>query len=80
MAKTFIKGAAILGAAGVVTKILGFIFRIPLVSMISAQAMAFYNPAYYIYIFFVTLATSGIPIAVSRMVSERVTLDRYAER
>lgn len=52
MAKTFIKGAAILGAAGVVTKILGFIFRIPLVSMISAQAMAFYNPAYYIYIFF----------------------------
>ena len=35
MAKTFIKGAAILGAAGVVTKILGFIFRIPLVSMIS---------------------------------------------
>lgn len=79
MAKTFIKGAAILGAAGVVTKILGFIFRIPLVSMISAQAMAFYNPAYYIYIFFVTLATSGIPIAVSRMVSERVTLDRYAD-
>lgn len=77
--KTFIKGAAILGAAGIITKIIGFIFRIPLVNMIKSSSMAYYNPAYYIYSFFVTLATSGIPVAISRMVSERVTLNHYQE-
>ena len=65
--KTFVKGAVILGAAGIFVKIMGFIFRIPLVNMIDSRAMAYYNPAYYVYVFFVTLATSGSPVAVSRM-------------
>lgn len=77
--KTFVRGAAVLGAAGVMVKIIGFIFRIPLVNMIKSSSMAYYNPAYYIYIFFVTLATSGIPVAISRMVSERTTLNHYQE-
>ena len=77
--KTFVKGAVILGAAGIFVKIMGFIFRIPLVNMIDSRAMAYYNPAYYVYVFFVTLATSGIPVAVSRMVSERVTLNNYED-
>lgn len=77
--KSFVTGAAILGVAGLFVKIMGFIFRIPLVNLIKSDAMAYYNPAYYIYVFFVTLATTGFPVAISRMVSERVTVNDYVE-
>ena len=75
--KSFVKGAAILGAAGLLVKILGAVFRIPLGNMVSESSMAYYQPAYYIYTFFIVIATSGIPVAISRMVSERVVKEDY---
>ncbi len=74
---SFVKGAAILGAAGLLVKVLGAVFRIPLGNMVSETAMAYYQPAYYIYTFFIVIATSGIPVAISRMVSERVVVGDY---
>lgn len=76
---SLVKGAAILGAAGLIVKILGAVFRLPLANMIGATGMAFYSPAYYTYTTFVTIATSGIPVAISKMVSERITVGNYAE-
>ncbi len=77
--KTFVKGAAILGIAGIIVKILGAVFRIPLGNMVSESSMAYYQPAYYIYTFFVVIATSGIPVAISRLVSEQATIGNYRE-
>lgn len=76
---TFVKGAAILGAAGLIVKFLGAVFRLPLAAMIGATGMAYYSPAYYTYTVFVTIATSGIPVAISKMVSERVTVGNFEE-
>jgi len=45
----FIKGAAILGVAGVVIKLLGAIFRIPLTNWIGDDGMSYYGFAYSIY-------------------------------
>ncbi len=75
--KSFVKGAAILGAAGLVVKILGAVFRIPLGNMVSESSMAYYQPAYYIYTFFIVIATSGLPVAISRMVSARTVVQDY---
>ena len=77
--KTLIKGAATLGAAGLIVKLLGAAFRIPLVNWIGDTGMANYNPAYYIYNFFIILATAGIPVAISKMVSERMAVGDFAE-
>ena len=77
--KSFVQGAAILAAAGLLVKVLGAIFRIPLANMIGDNGMAYYSPAYYVYNFFLTLATAGIPVAISRMVSERVTFGQFGE-
>lgn len=77
--KSFLKGAAILGVAGIIVKLLGAIFRIPLGNMIGATGMSYYTPAYYIYTIFVVIATSGIPVAISKMVSERITVNHYGE-
>ncbi len=77
--KSFIQGAAVLAVAGLLVKVLGAIFKIPLGNMIGADGMAYYNPAYYVYNFFLTLATAGIPVAISRMVSERASFGQFRE-
>ncbi|MDR0853557.1 MAG: polysaccharide biosynthesis protein [Clostridiales Family XIII bacterium] len=73
--KTFMYGAVILSVAGAITKILGACFRIPLANWIGAEGMAYYNGAYPIYQLLLTIGTAGIPVAISRMVSERIAAD-----
>ena len=73
--KTFMYGAMILTAAGVISKILGACFRIPLGNMIGDEGMAYYEAAYPIYVLLLTVATTGIPVAISRMIAERISVD-----
>ena len=75
--QSLIKGATVLAIAGIVVKILGAVFRLPLVNWIGDTGMANYSPAYYIYSFLVILATSGLPVAISKMVSESVAMGNY---
>ncbi|MDR1136361.1 MAG: polysaccharide biosynthesis protein [Clostridiales Family XIII bacterium] len=75
--KTFFQGAVILAAAGVIIKALGAVFRIPLGNMISDLGMGYYQTAYTIYVMFLVLSNSGLPVAISRMVSERVAIGNY---
>ncbi|MCQ2561085.1 MAG: polysaccharide biosynthesis protein [Clostridia bacterium] len=77
--KSFIGGAVILGIAGIVIKVLGAFFRIPLTNIIGDDGMGYYQTAYPIYNLFLTLAIAGIPTAIARMVSERIALDRKYE-
>lgn len=69
--KTFLQGAIILGVAGVIVKILGAFFRIPLANMIGDEGMGYYQTAYPIYVFLLVLSTAGIPTAISKIVSEK---------
>ena len=73
------QGAVILGIAGIIIKVMGAFFRIPLANLIGDKGMGYYQTAYPIYVLFLTLATSGIPIAISKMVSERVAIDHHHE-
>lgn len=75
--KSFIQGAAILAAAGLLVKILGAAFKIPLGNWIGTVGIAYFTPAYNVYNFFLILATAGIPIAISKMVSERIAFGQY---
>lgn len=75
--KTFMQGAVILAAAGVVIKMMGAVFRIPLANLIGKQGMAYYQAAYPIYVLFQTISTAGIPVAISRMVSERIAVNNH---
>lgn len=73
----FVKGAAILSITGIVAKVLGAIFRIPLSNWIGADGMSYYGVAYPIYSFFLIIATAGLPVAISKMVSERIAIGDY---
>ena len=77
--KTFLKGAVVLGIAGIIIKFLGAVFRIPLANLIGDTGMAYYNGAYPIYVFLLTLSTAGIPTAISKLVSERDATGEYYE-
>ncbi|WP_053955552.1 putative polysaccharide biosynthesis protein [Inediibacterium massiliense] len=76
--KSFLKGAAILGIAGIIVKIMGAFFRIPLGNMIGEEGMGYYQASYPIYVFLLTISTAGIPTAISKLVSEKNAVgDRY---
>ena len=77
--KTFLKGAVIMGLAGIIIKFMGAIFRIPLGNIIGANGLAYYQGAYPIYVFLLTLSTAGIPTAISKMISEKRADDEYEE-
>ena len=67
----FLKGAAILGIAGVIVKILGAIYRIPLSNIISDEGMGYYQTAYPFYQLLLTLSTAGFPVAIAKLVSTK---------
>jgi stage V sporulation protein B len=47
--KSFVKGAAILAAAGLIAKIIGALYRIPLTHIIGDLGMGYYQQAYLLY-------------------------------
>lgn len=74
---TFVKGALITTLGIVIAKILGIIYVIPFHAIIGDEGGALYGYAYTIYTLFVSLASAGIPLAISRIVSEYQTMGYY---
>ena len=68
--QSLLKGSLILGLAGIIAKFLGFFFRWPLIMLIGDTGIGYYQLSYPLYMFFVAMA-SGVPIAISKMISER---------
>lgn len=74
---SFVKQAAILAVASMLVRVIGFIYRVPLTNIIGDEGMGLYASGYYIYIFFLILSSAGLPVAISKMVSERTSLRQY---
>lgn len=64
----------------ILCKIIGLIYVIPFNAMISTSAGALYSYAYNIYVIFLSLSTTGVPLAVSKIVSEYDSLEYYNTR
>ncbi len=77
--QTFLQGAFILVAANSLVKIIGAIFKIPLTYLIHEDGMGIFNTAYIMYTWMFVIATAGLPIAVSKMVSESVARNNRPE-
>lgn len=73
---TFFGGAAILAMGILVVKVIGLFYKIPLVNIIGSEESADFNNAYNIYSVLLTISTAGLPVAVSKMVSEANALGR----
>lgn len=68
--QSFIQGAVILLAAGIVNRMLGFVPRIALPRIIGAEGIGLYQMGYPFLIVVLTLITGGIPLAVAKLIAE----------
>lgn len=66
-----VAGAFSLAMAGLITKILGVIYIVPFQNMAKDEAMGLYQLAYAFYVVMLQVATAGIPLAMSKLISER---------
>ncbi len=74
---TFLKGALILTAAGVIVKIIGSVSRILLSRLLGGEGIGLYQMAYPIYLLALSISSAGIPIAISIIVAEKIALRDY---
>ena len=73
---SFFGGAAILAAGILIVKLIGMFYKIPLINIIGEAGAADFTNAYNIYAVLLTVSTAGLPVAVSKLVSEANALDR----
>ncbi|MCL2672377.1 MAG: polysaccharide biosynthesis protein [Clostridiales bacterium] len=78
---SFIRGAAILAAAGILCKIIGVLFHPLAYDILGEVGKDYYDVVFPFYSWLLIISSSGIPIAISRLVAERVSLgDKAAAR
>ena len=75
--QNFLQGTALLAMATVVVKLIGALYKIPLNAIIGPEGFSYFNTAYEIYNVLLMISTAGLPVAMSRMVSEASTLGNY---
>lgn len=78
-AKTFIKGTFILTATGILTRIMGFFYRIFLSRTFHAEGVGLYQLIFPVYALCFSLTCAGIEVALSRLVANRAALHRRDE-
>ena len=64
---------------GLVSKVVGAIYRIPLTSIIGAEGMGLYQMVFPLYTLMLTLSSSGIPSSISKLISESVAKNNYKQ-
>ncbi len=75
--KNFLIQGSILAIAGVITRIIGAVYRIPLVNILGDTGMGYYGVAFQIYSIALTLTSYSLPLAVSKLVSGRLAKKEY---
>jgi len=70
--QTFMHGALILVLSNILVKVIGALFKIPLARLLNEEGMAIFNTAYQVYAALFAISTTGLPIAISKMVAENM--------
>ena len=73
--KSLLRGVSVLSVAGIVCKLIGLFFTVPLTRIIGSEGLGIYQSVYPTYNLLLTLSSAGLPVAVSRMVSQYLAKD-----
>ena len=66
---SFRSGVLILTLSAVIVKIIGLIYKIPMLTLLGSEGMGYFNSAYEIYTLFGVVSTAGLPVAMSVLIS-----------
>ena len=78
--QSFLGGAAILAAAVMAVKAIGFFYKIPLNNILGSEGKTHFQVAYNIYNVLLTISTAGLPLAISKLTSEAHALGKENEK
>lgn len=73
----FLVQGAILAIAGILVRLIGLAYRVPLLRIIGSKGMGYYSTAYNLYAIILLLSSYSLPLAVSKMVSSRIAKNEY---
>lgn len=73
----FILQAGILAAAGIIVRIIGILYRKPLLVIIGDEGNGYYSTAYAIYTIILLVSSYSIPSAISKIIAERLARKEY---
>ncbi len=73
---SFLVQGSILALAGILVRVIGIIYRVPLNSILGDEGIGYYSIAFDVYSLFLLISSMSMPIAVSKIVSERVAKGR----
>ena len=73
----FIVQGGILAVAGIISRIIGFVYRIPLQNTIGDAGMGYYSAAFQIYSVMLIISSYSLPVAVSKLVAARAAKGQY---
>ncbi|MCL2176770.1 MAG: polysaccharide biosynthesis protein [Firmicutes bacterium] len=77
--KDFLKGASVLTIAGMVVKLLGGAYRIPLTNIIGAEGIGLYQLVYPVFSLILIVSSAGLPVAISKFVAESYAIGNEEE-
>ncbi len=70
--KKLFSGTAILSLSAVISKIIGLVYKIPLIGYVGVSGMAYFLAANHIYVLLFVISTAGLPVAVAVLVAETI--------
>jgi len=77
--QSFLKGTLILSIAAIIVKVIGAIFKIPLMNILGGDGMGYFSTAYDLYTPVYVLSTAGLPVAIARVVAEFSSKHRFQD-
>lgn len=75
--RNFILQGSILAMAGIFVRIIGMVYRIPVLNIIGSEGNGIYGTAFNVYNIMLVLSSYGLPMAVSKLISARFVKKRY---
>ena len=75
--KNFLVQGSVLAAAGILVRIIGLIYRIPLTNIIGTEGMGVYGTAFSVYDILLLISSYSLPTAVSRLIARELARSRY---
>lgn len=70
---------SILAIASLIVRLIGLVYRIPLVNILGNEGNGYYSAAYTVYSFLLIISSYGFPAAISKIVANRLSMHRYRE-
>ena len=77
--QSFLHGATLLAAATIIVKVIGAVYKIPLQGILGKIGYSYFSSAYDIYTLLLLISTAGLPVAMSRMISQASSLNDHAQ-